>query len=220
MSLRIRWATLFVLVGALFSMPTTATAEETVTVTLDTGFSFAVGQPSVATGAVIFDTTNIDTLFVHNLRVVKTDLAPDSLPLSGSVVDEAQVNIVASTGDLAAAGGSESTPSVDLAAGNYELICNIVGHYTSGMYESFQVTGPAVPTDTPAPTDTPVPSGPPPPPAATATPGSAAVPTALPATGAAAPVDSAGGGWWALALLGAAAIGLSGLALAAHGRSR
>ena len=217
MSLRIRWAALFVLVGALFSMPATATAEETVTVTLDVGFTLSVNQPSVATGAVIFDTTNIDTLFVHNLRVVKTDLAPGNLPLSGSVVDEAQVNIVTRTGDLAAAGGSESTPSVDLAAGNYELICNIAGHYASGMYTAFQVTGPAAPTDTPAPSDTPAASGPAPVP--TATPGSAAVPTSLPPTGTEAPVDSSSGGWWVLALLGAAGFGLSGLALAAHRRS-
>ena len=217
MPLTIRWAALFILVGALFSMPTTASAQKTLTVTLDTGFSISVPQNTMPAGPIIFEVTNIDPLFTHNLRVIKTDLAPDGLPLSGSVVDEAQVNVVTSTADLAAVAGSESTPAVDLAPGNYVLICNIVGHYTSGMYLAFQVTG--VVTGTPTPTNTSVAGVPPPPPVATATPGSAAVPTALPATGAASPSGS-GGGWWLLALLGAAGLGLSGLALAAQRRSR
>lgn len=213
MSFTIRWAALLVLVGALFSMPATATAQEVVDVTLfdvpSNGWGVSASPSSVDAGSTVFAATNTDTLFEHNLRVIKTDLAPDSLPLNGVVVDEAQVNVVASTSNIPANGGMESTAPTDLAPGSYVLICNVPNHYISGQFVAFQVTG-QLPTDTPAPTDTPVSNGT----APTATPDTGVVPTALPVTGAGAPSDSSGAGWWMFALLGAAGLGLSGLAVA------
>ncbi len=140
MSLNIRLAALLILVGALFSMPTAATAQETVDVTLGPGFIVSAAPSSVDAGSTIFSATNPD-LIPHNLRVIKTDLAPDSLPVSAGVVDEAQVNVVASTGDLAG-GGSESTAAVTLEAGAYVLICNVPNHYQSGQFVAFQVDVP------------------------------------------------------------------------------
>ncbi len=223
MSLNIRLAALLVLVGALFSMPTVATAQETVDVTLGPGFIMSATPSSVDAGPTIFTATNLDAI-VHNLRVIKlkTGQTVDNLPIDAllGAVDETQVNVVAfAPAPLTAnlpEGESASTPAVTLAPGAYALICNFPTHYQSGQFVAFQVTGQLPPTDTPAPTATTDPSGP----APTATPDSAAAPTSLPPTGAEAPVDSAGGGWWVLVLLGAAGLGLSGLALGAHRRSR
>ena len=140
MSLKIRMAALLVLVGALFSMPTTATAQVTVDVTLGPGFILSATPSGVDGGSTIFSVTNPD-LIAHNLRVIKTDLAPESLPISGSTVDEAQVNVVTSTGDLSG-GGSEITAAVTLEAGAYVLICNLPNHYASGQFIAFKVQVP------------------------------------------------------------------------------
>ena len=140
MSLKIRLAALVLLVGALFSMPTAATAQVTVDVTLGPGFIVSAMPSSVNAGSTIFSVTNPD-LIAHNLRVIKTDLAPESLPISGSTVDEAQVNVVASTADLSG-GGSESTAAVTLEPGAYVLICNLPNHYQSGQFVAFKVQVP------------------------------------------------------------------------------
>lgn len=140
MSLNIRLAALLVLVGALFSMPTVATAQATVDVTLGPGFIISAAPSSVDGGSTVFSATNPD-LIPHNLRVIKTDLAPESLPISGSTVDEAQVNVVASTADLSA-GGSEDTAAVTLEAGAYVLICNVPNHYQNEQRVAFQVDVP------------------------------------------------------------------------------
>lgn len=221
MSVTVRWAALVVLVGALFSMPTTATAQEMVDVTLGPGFIVSANPPSVDAGPTIFSATNLD-LIAHNLRVIKLDgQAADNLPTDALGVDETQVNVVASTADLTG-GASESTPAVTLAPGDYVLICNIAGHYANLQFVAFQVTGQLPPTatppagTTPLPTDTPVAGATP---APTATPDGTAAPSALPTTGAASPADSTAG-WWVLTLLGAAGLGLTGLSLAVRRRSR
>ena len=79
----------------------------------------------------------------------KTDLAPDALPTGddGSV-DEAGagIELIDEVEDIAA--GSEGEVDVDLEAGNYVLICNVVQenddgtttiHYAEGMFAAFTV---------------------------------------------------------------------------------
>lgn len=70
---------------------------------------------------------------IHNLRVIRTDLDADQLPIGsdGFTVDEENLNVVLSVADLRA-GESEET-GVTLEAGGYVLLCNIPGHYDSGM---------------------------------------------------------------------------------------
>ena len=68
-----------------------------------------------------------------------TELPADALPQddAGLGVDEDQVNIVAETADL---GPDESEEIVaNLEPGSYVLICNIPGHYGSGMSSAFTV---------------------------------------------------------------------------------
>jgi uncharacterized cupredoxin-like copper-binding protein len=101
-------------------------------------FSVTLDSPSVSSGAVEFDVTN-DGAAPHNFRVIKTELAPDQLPTSGSAVDESQVNVVArSAGNFIAAGATDPV-SANLTSGNYVLICNVPTHYQSAMRIAFTV---------------------------------------------------------------------------------
>lgn len=93
---------------------------------------------SVEAGEITFAVTNVGST-LHNLRVIRTDLPPDALPLdsTGLIVDEDEVNVVAEAIDLFP---DESTETVaTLEPGNYVLICNIAGHYDAGMSVGFTV---------------------------------------------------------------------------------
>ncbi|MDA0366737.1 MAG: sulfocyanin-like copper-binding protein, partial [Chloroflexi bacterium] len=74
---------------------------------------------------------------LHNLRVVRSDLAADALPVAGGQVDENAVDVKLRIDDIA--GGETKGGQADLEGGSYVLICNIPGHYQLGMYASFTV---------------------------------------------------------------------------------
>jgi uncharacterized cupredoxin-like copper-binding protein len=116
--------------------PTPPGAQE-VTVSL-TEFAIDVDPASLTDGSVVFQVAN-DGFIDHNFRVIATDLAPDALPTSGGLVDEEQLEVVASTSDFGA-GGTETSTVEQLTPGNYVLICNFIGHYQSGMFVGFEVT--------------------------------------------------------------------------------
>lgn len=65
----------------------------------------------------------------HDFVVIRTDLAPDRLPVEGGVARED--GKVAKTAVINP--GASTTVTVELAAGKYLLICNQPGHYASGM---------------------------------------------------------------------------------------
>lgn len=100
---------------------------------------------SVAAGEVSFNAKNAGPKNTHEMVVVKTDLAPDALPTQadGSIDEEgAGVTAIGEVEDVPV-GGSKSV-TLDLAAGKYVLICNIVDgsevHYKLGMRTAFEVT--------------------------------------------------------------------------------
>jgi len=105
---------------------------------IDPAFGVTVDPASTAAGSVTFNVTNTGTI-IHNLRVIKTELAPDALPLTSDsfYVDEEQVEVVGSIAEFTS--GQPETLTVDLAAGGYVLICNVATHYESGMYTTFTV---------------------------------------------------------------------------------
>lgn len=210
---------ILLLVGAAVLSIQPAVAQETVTISLnDAPFEVIAIPSSVAAGPVDFEVSNDGAGLPHNLRVIRTDLAPDALPVSGGQVDESQVNVVASSQDLAQ--GATEIVSATLQGGNYVLICNLPNHYAAGQYTAFTVTGmlppTATPTDSAAPTPmdtaTPTDGGPTDgqPTGATATPTIEG--TQLPQTGAGADNGSSGN-WWPLA----AGLGITGAALAGLG---
>ncbi len=82
-------------------------------------------------GEMVFEIHN-DGAAPHDLKVIKTDLAPDALPITDGVVDQEAAGEVI--------GGVDPIPSGDiyvepynLDAGNYVIICTIPGHYQQGM---------------------------------------------------------------------------------------
>ncbi len=99
-------------------------------------FAVNPAQDTVDAGALTFSVSN-DGTEAHTFRVIKTDLAPDALPTANALVDEAQLDVVASIPEFAA--GETQEVSVDLEAGSYVLICNVPGHYDLGMRVAFTV---------------------------------------------------------------------------------
>jgi uncharacterized cupredoxin-like copper-binding protein len=78
----------------------------------------------------------------HELIVVRTDRAPDKLPLQrdGLTVNEEGpgVELVDETEGLLDI-DDHQTLTLDLAAGNYVLYCNLEGHYLGGMHAPLTV---------------------------------------------------------------------------------
>ncbi|RIK37078.1 MAG: hypothetical protein DCC58_18490 [Chloroflexi bacterium] len=110
----------------------------TVDVTLS-DFKVAVNPASVAAGSVTFNVKNNGAM-EHELVIIKTDTAPDQLPMdeSGSEVDEAAAGNAKGEVENVSPGGSKSG-TFDLDAGKYVLICNVPGHYKAGMHVAFDV---------------------------------------------------------------------------------
>ena len=86
---------------------------------------------------------------IHEFVIIKTDLEPDALPTAADgSVDEAGagIEVIDEIEDIPA-GESADPLAVDLEAGSYVLICNIVdedvsppeSHYQEGMHTAFTV---------------------------------------------------------------------------------
>ncbi|MCH7488021.1 MAG: hypothetical protein IIB23_00145 [Chloroflexi bacterium] len=103
-------------------------------------FNVVPDAASISSGLTNFTVAN-DGAIPHNFRLIATDLAPDALPVVGSAVDEEGLTVVAEIG-LFGPGDSRLTPATQLDAGSYVLICNVAGHYESGMFAGFEVVGP------------------------------------------------------------------------------
>lgn len=97
-----------------------------------------LSQPSAPAGTVVFNAVNEGEI-LHNFRVTRTDLDPGALPVNADTfqVDEAQLDILASTGDMPP--GAVEQLILDLPPGKYVLFCNIEGHYQAGVYNGFTV---------------------------------------------------------------------------------
>jgi uncharacterized cupredoxin-like copper-binding protein len=96
-------------------------------------FAITPDTTSIAAGSVTFDAHNSGPS-EHELVVLKTDLAADALPETeeGRVDEEGEgVEMIGEIEEFAS--GLDESATFDLAAGNYVLVCNIPGHYLSGM---------------------------------------------------------------------------------------
>lgn len=98
--------------------------------------------PSVAkgeAGPVTFSADN-EGKIPHELVIIKTDTAIDKLPVTNGKVDEdAAGETIGEIEEFQA--GLTLAGTFDLAPGKYALICNIAGHYQSGMHAEFEVEG-------------------------------------------------------------------------------
>lgn len=125
---------------ALALLPGSAGADSSAAVSL-AEFSVASTPATVEAGEVTFTVDNAGG-FGHELLVIRTDLDPGALPATDGEADESQLEVVGRIDTFAAGESRELT--VDLAAGNYALICNIAfpgstGHYGRGMFTTFTV---------------------------------------------------------------------------------
>jgi len=95
-------------------------------------------KPSVKAGKVTFHVTNAPAnKMVHELVVIRTDLAEDKLPMKGNVVDEHKLKNLGEAHDMKP--GRSRTLSLRLKPGHYVLICNQPQHYTQGMHTTLTV---------------------------------------------------------------------------------
>jgi hypothetical protein len=110
-----------------------------------TEYIVAPNPESAPAGEVTFNARNIGGED-HELVVIRTDLAPDSLPtVEDGSVDETGEGIDAIGEIEEFPSGEEQSATFTLEVGAYALICNIVtddgvSHYQEGMYAPFQVT--------------------------------------------------------------------------------
>jgi len=117
---------------------------ETVNVTLEE-WGISLDKSTVRAGNVNFRVTNRGPADAHEFVVIKTDLAPDALPADLQGVDETGMDIVGEIEGMRV-GAEVHVTSMDLAPGNYVLICNIwdaseqESHYHEGMRVRFTVT--------------------------------------------------------------------------------
>ena len=115
-----------------------ATSTTTVKVALE-NFAITAEPGQAAAGTVTFDLTA--TGLHHNFIVIKTELAPEDLPLRSAagpaITDKPGVTEVIGLVPIPFLGDKELT--VEAAPGSYVLICNAEAHYVRGMRTSFTV---------------------------------------------------------------------------------
>ncbi len=93
-------------------------------------YTITLNTPTVRAGVVKIGIRNVGTM-VHDFDLIKTDLAPDKLPIDTTSAKAKTDGLVKQVINIAA--GRVTTLSADLAAGHYVIICNVAGHYQLGM---------------------------------------------------------------------------------------
>ena len=110
--------------------------------TAGTGMMMAVrlDKSSVKAGTVSFDVTNWSRSIVHNVLLVSVSNPTAPLPYDygKSRVPEEQVKVAGRSEDLEPNGSKMF--DVALTPGSYLVICNVPGHYASGMVTPLTVT--------------------------------------------------------------------------------
>lgn len=99
-------------------------------------FDITLGQDSAPAGEVTFAAENVGQID-HEFLVIDTELPEDELPQSEGKVEEdsEELEVVGEIDEVSP--GDTETLTTELEAGEYVLICNIAGHYDSGMFTSF-----------------------------------------------------------------------------------
>jgi uncharacterized cupredoxin-like copper-binding protein len=119
----------------------TPPAAGTVAVELLDSFEITLDPDSMPAGSLTFDVTNAGAT-LHSFHVLQTDEAPDALQTEGGEVLLDQYNVITETDGTLDGGASASLPA-NMEEGPYVVICNVPGHYDSGMHAGFTVTPPA-----------------------------------------------------------------------------
>lgn len=99
-------------------------------------FAIALDRASVGTGRTAVGVRNTSAQ-EHMLAVIRTDLAPDKLPVDDKTLKAKEEGKVGEIASIPA--GRSASVTLDLTPGRYVLICNIPEHYAAGMYAALIV---------------------------------------------------------------------------------
>src|SRR2546427_9761208 len=102
-------------------------------------YKIVVNVPSVKAGKIKIGIRNLAAM-EHSFQVLKTDLAPDQLPVDGASAKAKEDGKVGDIPSIPA--GKSASLTVDLVPGKYVFICNVAGHYQLGMHTGFTVDPP------------------------------------------------------------------------------
>ncbi len=106
-----------------------------ITVTMKDSSLTATPATSSA-GDVTFAIQN-DGASTHEFVIIRSDEAPDALPVENGLIPEDQIDLVDEAEDIAPS--TNASLSVNLEAGSYLLVCNLPAHYEAGMVAAFTV---------------------------------------------------------------------------------
>ena len=102
--------------------------------------SIRVDRQVIKARKVELEITNWSRSLVHEMLIVPVDSPDAPLPYdysAGQVVED-QVHVLADSSELKP--NESKTVEVDLSPGSYLLLCNVPGHYASGMVVPLTVT--------------------------------------------------------------------------------
>jgi len=102
-------------------------------------YKIVVNVPSVKAGKIKIGIRNLAAM-EHSFQVLKTDLAPDKLPVDGASAKAKEDGKIGDIPSIPA--GKSASVTVDLVPGKYVFICNVAGHYQLGMHAGFTVDAP------------------------------------------------------------------------------
>lgn len=108
-----------------------------------TTYKITMSKTSAKSGDIVFHVHNDATDLTHEFVIFKTDLPEDQLPLTADgAVDEEGAGVT-HIDEVEVEPGQASDLAVNLAPGNYVMICNINDnneqHYMHGMHQAFTV---------------------------------------------------------------------------------
>ena len=99
-------------------------------------YTITLSVPTIKAGTIKIAVQNSGTM-AHEFDLIKTDLAPDKLPVDGGSAKAKEDGLVKQVQNIGV--GKVAVVSAVLAAGHYVIICNVAGHYQLGMHTELTV---------------------------------------------------------------------------------
>lgn len=99
-------------------------------------FKIVSDHATVPAGRTVIGIRNHASM-VHEVKILKTDLDPDKLPIDGASAKASEAGKVGGLENISA--GASRKLVVDLVPGKYVIICNLAGHYQLGMRVALEV---------------------------------------------------------------------------------
>jgi len=124
--------------AAISSSGPTASGNSNIIVGNEKEWAIEIDHAEAKAGYVTFVVSNIGTIG-HEFLVVKTDIEDGKIALAGDHFEEPSpgLEVIDEIGEYKV--GETHSLTLNLDAGNYQLVCNLPAHYGAGMHISFKV---------------------------------------------------------------------------------